>query len=455
MGSWKKRGDYSYRLTVSQGYDSDGKKLQRQKTIHLPEDLTEKQIEKELTLQLDKFEKEVQRGASIDGSITLKEFSEKWMTDYAEPSLRPKTVKRYKQLLQRIIKALGHKRLDSIQPIHLVEFNNNLSEGGIRLDYKYRLKPNIVSDIPGLKHKVSVAEMNIRTIDRIIQGKVTDKDIAEKLCKTLNMPLKKVFDVVDSDKKLSEKSISHHHKLISALLTTAVQWQIIESNPAERMKAPKVTQKEAQYYDIDEANQMLTLLDNEPIKYKTMISTVIFSGLRAGELAALEWSDISFEKKTIKVCKQLQYLPERGIYEVNSAKTDSGNRIIPIQSTLVDILRKYKAWQEEEKTKWGDKWVDSNKLFTQENGEPIYPYTPSKWFAQFVQKNNLPYITFHQLRHTYGSLLIAENVDVVTVSKLMGHSSPAVTLKIYAHLIDQRAVEAADKLENLFIKKGE
>ena len=62
-------------------------------------------------------------------------------------------------------------------------------------------------------------------------------------------------------------------------------------------------------------------------------------------------------------------------------------------------------------------------------------------------------IIFHQLRHTYGSLLIAQGVDVVTVSKLMGHSSPAVTLKIYAHIINQRAIEAADKLETLLIKK--
>jgi len=219
------------------------------------------------------------------------------------------------------------------------------------------------------------------------------------------------------------------------------------------LKAPKVTSKEARYYDIDEVEKMLALLENEPLKYKAIIYTVTFSGLRAGELAALEWSDISFDKKTIKISKQIQYLSERGIYEVENAKTESGNRTIPIQSTLVEILKQHKAWQDEEKIKWGTNWVESNKLFTKENGELMFPDTPSKWFGKFIKRTNLPIITFHQLRHTYGSLLISQGVDVVTVSKLMGHSSPAVTLKIYAHFIKQRAIEAVDTLENLLIKK--
>ena len=96
----------------------------------------------------------------------------------------------------------------------------------------------------------------------------------------------------------------------------------------------------------------------------------------------------------------------------------------------MEILKQHKVWQDEEKVKWGKKWVESGKLFTKENGKPIYPDTPAKWFVKFIKRTNLPIITFHQLRHTYGSLLISQGVDIVTVSKLMGHSSPAVTLKI-------------------------
>lgn len=454
MGSWKKRGDYSYRLTVSQGYDSDGKKLQRQKTIHLPEDLTQKQIEKELTIQIDRFEKEVQRGTYLDGTtINLNEFAEKWMKDYAEVSLRPKTLNRYKQLLKRILAALGHKKLNSLQPIHLIEFYKNLGEHGVRLDYVYKLKENVIETMPDFTEKVSVAEVNPRTIKQVLQGRTTTKAVADKLCTALNKPIKKVFDVVDKEKKLSSLTISHHHKLISAMLTTAVQWQLIVSNPAERVKPPKVDRKEAKYYDVDEVNQMLALLENEPIKYKVMVYIVIFCGLRLGELSNLEWSDVDFKNETISISKQLQYLPGHGIYEMDTAKTESGNRTISIPSTLVELLSEYKEWQDNEKVIWGNEWVESNKLFTKEKGEPIFPDTPSQWFRKFIKQNNLPPLTFHQLRHTNASILIGQGVDVATVAGRLGHADKSVTLKVYAHAIKRQDREAVNKLQDIIKPK--
>lgn len=453
MGAWKPRGKNSYRLTVSQGYDSNGKKIQKQKTIHIPEGLTEKQLAKALTIELDKFEKEVQRGTYLDGNITLNEFADKWMKDYAETNLKATTLARYKKLMERILIALGHKKLDSIQPTHLIEFYKNLGETGIRDDYKYKLKEDIITSIPDFEKKISSAAINPRTIKQIIDGKVTTKEIAEKICKVLKKPVQKVFDTVDTDKKLSPKTINHHHRLISAMLTTAVQWQLILSNPCERVKPPKVERQEAEYYDIEEVEQMMDILESEPLKYKAMIHIIIFCGLRRGELINLEWSDINFDEETISVSKQLQYLPEIGIYEVESAKTDAGNRIISIPSALADLLKEYKTWQDGEKIKWGDTWVDSGKLFTKENGEPIHPHTPSQWFNKFIKRHNLPPLTFHQLRHTNASLLIGQGVDVATVSNRLGHADKSVTLRTYAHVIKEHDREAADKLGNLFGKK--
>jgi integrase len=167
----------------------------------------------------------------------------------------------------------------------------------------------------------------------------------------------------------------------------------------------------------------------------------------------LEWSDVDFDKETVSISKQLQYLPEFGIYEMESAKTDSGNRIISIPIELIELLREYKIWQDEEKSKWGDKWVETNKLFTKENGESIHPHTPSQWFNKFIKRHNLPPLTFHQIRHTNASLLIGQGVDAATVSKRLGHANVAVTLKTYTHAIKEHDREAADKLGNLIKKK--
>ena len=195
------------------------------------------------------------------------------------------------------------------------------------------------------------------------------------------------------------------------------------------------------------------LLENEPIKYKVMVYIAIFGGLRVGELCNLEWSDIDFDKETITVSDQLQYLPEFGIYEVESTKSDSSNRTISISSTLIELLKEYKKWQDDEKEKLGDIWIDLNKLFTQETGKPIFPDTPSKWLKNFTKRNNLKMITFHQLRHTNASILIGEGVDVATVSGRLGHADKSITLKIYAHALRQYDREAADKLQDVIKKK--
>lgn len=453
MGQIEKRGANSYRLGVSCGFDSNNKRIMKYKTIKVNPTLTEKQIQQELTVQLDQFEKEVQRGTYLDGNITLNEFSEKWIKDYAEVSLRPTTLARYKKLLERVLVALGHKKLDSIQPTHLIEFYKNLGESGIRLDYGYKLKENIIKTMPDFEKKANSAKLNSRTIKQILGGKITTKETAGEICKVLKKPISKVFDTIGGEKKLSAVTIRHHHRLISAILNTAVQWQLIVSNPCERVKPPKVERKEADYYNIEEVNKMMELLENEPLKYKVMIHIVIFCGLRRGELANLEWSDVDLEKETISISKQLQYLPEFGIYEMENAKTDSGNRTISIPTELADLLKEYHSWQDEEKAKWGNKWVDSGKLFTQENGEVIHPDTPSQWFRRFVKRHNLPSLTFHQLRHTNASLLIGQGVDVATVSKRLGHANVAVTLKTYTHAIKEHDREAADKIGNLIKKK--
>lgn len=143
MASIKKRGDNSYRITVSCGYDIKGKKLSKNKTITLEPGLTDKQINKELQKQAALFEKEVENGTYLDGSkITFADFTERWIKDYAEKQLQPKTLHRYLDMLNsRILPALGHIKLEKLQPTHLLQFYDNLGESGIRRDVRYSIKP--------------------------------------------------------------------------------------------------------------------------------------------------------------------------------------------------------------------------------------------------------------------------------------------------------------------------
>jgi len=139
---------------------------------------------------------------------------------------------------------------------------------------------------------------------------------------------------------LSEKTILHHHRLISSILTSALQWGFVLNNPALRVKAPKIIKKEARHYNIEEVEYILKLIEDEPIKYRTMVILAIYGGMREGELTALTWNDIDFDKCLIRIDKSLQHLPGRETF-VKSTKTEN-TRVISIPSSAVELLEEYK-----------------------------------------------------------------------------------------------------------------
>lgn len=411
MAAIEKRGENSYRLTVSCGYDKQGKKIVKRKTIDLSHIKPNKQLD-EATKQWILFKAEIEKGLFLDsGKITFEDFIEKWLKDYAEPELAPKTLHRYKELLTtRIIPALGHIKLNKLQPTHLVEFYNNLREDGIRNDGK-----------PG---------------------------------------------------GLSERTILHHHRLISSILTCAVQWQFILNNPASRLKAPKVERKEAKHFDIEQTEYILRLLENEPIKYKTAIYMAIYGGMRLGELAGLEWSDIDLDTGILKIHQASQHITGKGTFK-KSPKNETSNRAISLPKTVINLLREYRLWYNGEKAMLENLWHDEyNNIFTTRDGKPIYPGTISKWFNKFIKQHNnkiindhtiskedkeqylLKEINFHGLRHTSATILINQGLDVTTVSKRLGHARTSTTTDIYSHSLQKADIEAANKLEHLFSKEN-
>ena len=117
MATVTKRGD-TYKITVSCGYDINGKQIRRNTTWKPASGMTKKQIEKELERQTVLFEERCRTGQYLDGSIRFADFAEKWMNDYADKQLKAKTVAGYKELLKRINPAIGHIKLEQIQPQH-------------------------------------------------------------------------------------------------------------------------------------------------------------------------------------------------------------------------------------------------------------------------------------------------------------------------------------------------
>ena len=128
-------------------------------------------------------------------------------------------------------------------------------------------------------------------------------------------------------------------------------------------------------------------------------------------------------------------------------KIRSGRRELSLSPTLCTLLKDYRVWQNTRRLRTGERWMNTDRLLTQSNGEPIYPDTVTEWFAKFLKRHGLPKVTLHSLRHTNATLMIAEGVDICTVSKRLGHANTSITLDVYAHALKTKDSDAANKLD--------
>ena len=394
-GSIEKRGKNSYRLSCLAGYNLQGKPIKKTKTVH--------GTKKEAEIELAKFVADVQNGMVIEGkSLRFSEFTEIWKRDYGSKELAPSTYKRYCRMLEtRLLPYFGHFYVNKIKPTDIMQFYDLLSK---------------------------------------------DTQLVRKKDNEGNKTLK----------PLSGKTILEHHRLLRAMLHKAVYWQVIVSNPAERVQPPKAKKPKRKYYDDDQCKillENLEQLDEEEIKYKTAIILTIFTGVRLGELMGLEWNDIDFRNGIVSINRSSQYLADTGIF-TKVPKTESSIREVAIPDFVISLLEEYKLWYEEQKSLYGELWINSNRLFVQADGKPMHPSTISKWFVKFIGQIGLPVINFHGLRHTNATLLIAQNIDVAVVAARLGHAQITTTFNFYVHPIIAHNKKAGFALENLLLSKN-
>ena len=450
MATITKRNN-GYRIRVSCGYDSENRQIIKSMTWTPPPKMTKKQIEKELERQAVLFEEKCRTGQFLDSTVTLAEFSERWFKDYAEKRLKTQSIIGYKGLMPRIIKALGHIRLCNLRPNHLLEFYNNLAESGIRADTKYKpiedFKPILKSAKMTQTELSKKSGVSLTTIRACTKGNNVSKETAAKLSEALNRT--DLFSPAEGQERLSNSTIAKYHRLLSSMLTAAVHWQVIPSNPCSRVEPPKCQYEEAAALDENGVAQLIDCLNNEPIKYRAAVMLILYTGLRRGELCGLNWNDVDMTNGIVNVDKELLYTPSRGLYE-DTPKTKQSNRAVSIPAAMIKLLKEHEREQAAERLRMGDLWKDSGKLFTSNNGEPLRPDSFTSWFKKFIRRNHLPDIHVHSLRHTSSTLLIANGVNIATVSSGLGHANKTTTLNIYTHAIKSADKQAAEQLQDIF-----
>lgn len=455
MATIQKQGK-GYKITVSQGYDYTGKRI-RQYMTWVPEPgMTERQVKKELERRAVLFEEQVKTGASANANIRFADFSAKYMAEYAQLYLKPKTVRTYTENLVRINQAMGHIRLCDLRTAHINSFYRNLQESGVRNRVtavcKLDLRARIGTQRGALSAISRKAGVSRATINQAIEGKPVNKNSADAIAAALDISLDKAFTVTTHGEPMAPASVISYHRTLSSILSRAVKWGYIQSNPADAAEKPALGRREAAYLEEADARRLLELLQEEPIRWRAVITFDLLSGLRRAELLGLRWQDVDLDAHTITIRQTSNYLPGMGVY-VGAPKTDSSARPLPISTAAVMILLEYKRWQDAQRGELGDAWEDQDgRVFTTDMGAPIFPDSVTQWFSAFVARSGLPKVTVHSLRHTYASLMIADGTPLVVVSRQLGHAQTSTTANIYAHAIasaQARAMQTFDRFNDI------
>lgn len=457
MARIEKRGD-SYRITVSAGYDGTGKQIRKTKTWKPEPGMTARQIEKELDRQAVLFETRVSSGQYFGGDIRLRDFIDLWFSDYAEGHLRARTLAWYRQIAERVYVALGHIRLDQLQPQHLIRFYKQLEDMKKVCGYcaKPECQKQILQIAPNQKEASALCSVSAHVLRNIKQGGNISPTSAQKIANALKAPIETLFEQVRSDECLSGKTVKNYHTFLSSVLDRAVKWQLIETNPCRRIDTPKAPRKGINCMDEKQIAQFISCLQEEPLQYQVIFLLLILTGMRRGELLGLEWPDVDFDKAIIHIRRTSQYTAAKGVF-TDTTKTEQSKRPLAIPLELVELLRKYRAEQSQQRLQLGDRWAaewsTAPRLFTQWDGRPMYPNSPYKEMQKILRRNGMPAFSLHSLRHTNATLLIGAGTDVRTVSGRLGHSQTSTTMNIYAEYLQSANTAASETLADALIRQ--
>jgi integrase len=238
---------------------------------------------------------------------------------------------------------------------------------------------------------------------------------------------------------IGPRTIGHAHRVLSKALTDAAKDNLVVGVVTKLEAPPKAPDEEVVI--IKDVPAFIEQLKGSRLNVPAMVA--LFTGMRRGEVLALRWGRIDLDRKVIQVREAIEHTKAQGV-RFKAPKSKAGRRDITLPDILADLLRDYRRTQLEFRFKLGaGKLHDDDLLFTDLDGAPLTPNTLSVAWINFTKRIGMPEITFHALRHSHASQLIDAGVDIVTISKRLGHAKPDITLRVYSHLFRKDDSKAA------------
>ncbi len=391
-----KNGNFTkYKLMCCVGRDEANKQIWRTKTINRPEGLTPAKERKEVQRIADDWETEQKADyernhSKVDKSkITLAEFvNEHWWPDHVmDGSHTPSSISFYKYMSSDIVAYFGDKK--------------------------------------------RLAQIDAEAVKRYIKYLNTEA-------------------TTKSGQPLSATTIVRHYQTLRNVINYALRFEYLKDDPCKKLSVKDKPRKERKSIDFlapKDAQRFMSALNDEPLYWRCFMNVLVTTGLRRGEAVGLQWGDIDCDELKITVQRNVT-IDKSSVdkYHIGSTKTGE-TRSVPISPRVYSLLMTFKREQEQ---KYG-KLMPSAFIFCRSDNPyaPIYPTAPTRWQHRFVERNNLPKMSPHDLRHTAATLALESGADLKQVQELLGHKDPSTTMAFYAGVTEEAKRRTVEGIESL------
>lgn len=252
------------------------------------------------------------------------------------------------------------------------------------------------------------------------------------------------------DEGVKAATVLHYHVNIHKALNFAVQMELLQSNPSDKVERPKKNTYSGDFYTPDEMQQLFLAFRNDPCEL--CVHLAAFYGLRRSEIVGLQWSAIDFTTKTIAIQNKVtEALDEQGSYQLvieQKLKNQASRRTLPLMPHIEQMLLVEKKKQEQNRSVYGSSCF-RDYVCRRSDGNLIYPNYFSGHFKHQLKKTGLRKIRLHDLRHTCASLMLQNGVQMKQIQEWLGHSSYTTTANYYSHLDYNSKLQSANAIEQI------
>ena len=241
---------------------------------------------------------------------------------------------------------------------------------------------------------------------------------------------------------VSSATVRYHHSVLRSAFRQAVEWRLIDRNPAGAVHPPRRIRRPMRALSTTEARQLLDGASGDELE--ALYTLALTTGMRLGELLGLKWEDVKLGPPNARVAVQRTLVRVGGRWLFGEPKSERSRRGVALSGRASAALGAHRLRQNRQRLGAGPGWTDHDLVFAGAGGEPLYgAHITERCLKPLLRRLGLPLLRFHDLRHSAATLLLTQGINPKVVSEMLGHASIELTLDTYSHVLPDMQAQVA------------